>query len=374
MKASPPAPAGGDRQSGSDISKRRVSFAYGDGALMTQSFLDEGVRPRTALVAALARAEDRLSRLDERAGYSGLSEAWRGRADLRATLGALWLEGEVVHPEALILHDLGMDTETPERTVVRAAAILRARRNAERGQAALLSWRGVLWLLGRSPSPPAGPRPSLRVGPAWSDGDGLDAVEDYLVRLARGDSEEARAGVEECLAAFDLDGPEVTPLLAAAVFLDAWRLVDPLPAQRWLGSLLASLWLSSQRRFGVGLAPLEVGFRRRGSMPGAVAWGPPERRLVWWLEGAGLACDLELEEIVRLRAKAAQLERRTAGRRVRSKLPALGSLLLDKVAVSTPIIAEALRVTPQGARHLIGELGDIAQEITGRSRYQVWRL
>ncbi len=41
---------------------------------------------------------------------------------------ALWLEGELVHLEDLVLHDAGMDIRAPTHELTRAHAVLRARR------------------------------------------------------------------------------------------------------------------------------------------------------------------------------------------------------------------------------------------------------
>ena len=41
---------------------------------------------------------------------------------------ALWLDGELVHTEDLVLHDAHMDIRTPTRELTRAHAELRARR------------------------------------------------------------------------------------------------------------------------------------------------------------------------------------------------------------------------------------------------------
>jgi hypothetical protein len=330
--------------------------------------------PESFMFEALARAEDRLSRLDERAKLCGFHKGWQSRADVRATLAATWLDGFVIKPEDLILHDLGMDARVPERDVVRAAGMLRARRKATRDPGPLLSWRGVLWLLGRAASPPGSARPSLAVGDPVLAAGRYAQLDAYLTRLARGDEEDPRAGVEDCLAALDAGGPGTSPVLLAALLLEAWRVVDPLPSQRWLGALLAAVWLLSAGRFSVGLVPIEAGLRRRGRMPVRLTWASAGERLAWWLEGIALACDLELEEITRLAAKRVLLERRVAGRRVHSRARALGVLVMDQVVVSTPIIAGALNITPQAARLLVSTLGDLLQEITGRARYQVWRF
>ncbi|RWQ12479.1 MAG: hypothetical protein EOR93_33075, partial [Mesorhizobium sp.] len=68
---------------------------------------------------------------------------------------ALWLEGELVHVEDLVLHDTHMDIRTPTHELTRAHAVLRARRLivANRPNWAL-SPNGLSQLRGRGASAP----------------------------------------------------------------------------------------------------------------------------------------------------------------------------------------------------------------------------
>jgi hypothetical protein len=122
--------------------------------LIDNDFLDDGLAPEERVFRALARAEDQISRLDERAKGCGFTAGWRDRADLRATITQMGVEGELIHPEDLLLHALGMDSRMPERALLRATALLRARQKAWRGGEEMLSWRGVVWLTGRVGAPP----------------------------------------------------------------------------------------------------------------------------------------------------------------------------------------------------------------------------
>ena len=47
---------------------------------------------------------------------------------LESGLALLWLEGELVHLEDLVLHDAGMDIRAPTHELTRARAVLRTRR------------------------------------------------------------------------------------------------------------------------------------------------------------------------------------------------------------------------------------------------------
>jgi hypothetical protein len=53
----------------------------------------------------LARAEDALARLDERLRTSPIREGWIARTHFTDAAAALWIEGQLVHIEDLVLHD-----------------------------------------------------------------------------------------------------------------------------------------------------------------------------------------------------------------------------------------------------------------------------
>jgi len=322
--------------------------------------------------AALASAEDRISRLDERARACGFTEGWRGRADMRAAIAAMSAEGEVVHPEDLILHDLGSDSRIPDPAVIRARGLLQARRKAAQGGAELLSWAGVAWLAGLARhTPPPGGRPTTRLEGAPSGRGGLAGLDAFFECLAKGDADTARAGVEDCLAVLDIPG--APPLLMAAALLESWRLVDPLPRHRPLGALLAAVFLRSSGRFSTGLFPVEVAFRRR-SLPPRLDWASLAERMIFWLGQMELSADLELDELTRLGHQKALIERKAGGGRRSSRAPELAALAVAAPVVTTESIALALGITPQASLQLVRRMGGALHEITGRARYRVWRL
>lgn len=325
------------------------------------------------LFLALCRAEDQVSRLDERARLSEFADGWRARADVRAVIGGMWAAGELVHPEDLLLHASDADTRVPDPSTQRAWAALRARRKAWRGGDELLSWRGVAWLSGRiADAPPPAERPSARPPSPSVSEDLWAALEAFFARLGQGVSDGARAGVEDCLALLDF-GEEVPALLLAAALLEAWRLVDPLPTQRFAGSVLAGLFLRSRRRFGAALFPVEVAMRRR-RMSQHLEWAPLADRLVYWLELFALAADLELEELVRLGHQKARVDRIAGLARRHSKAGALAALLVEYPVVTSELVSNALGVTPQASLQLLKRFSGTVQELTGRSHYRVWRL
>src|SRR5215213_2615721 len=84
--------------------------------------------PWRTLAGPLATAEDALARLDERLGQSPIREGWVGRTHFVDAGAGLWLQGELVHLEDLVLHDAGMDLRAPTHELTRAHAVLRTRR------------------------------------------------------------------------------------------------------------------------------------------------------------------------------------------------------------------------------------------------------
>ena len=336
-------------------------------------FCEGDLSPEEAVFTALAGAEDRVSRLDERVGASGFEQGWRERADVRAVVAAMGIAGRHIHPEDLILNDLGTDTRIPEADVFRARQVLLARRKAYRGGAELLGWNGVAWLCGltRQP-PPFGPRPSARLDQKGRRFAGPYAQLDaFFETLHRGEADTARAGVEECMAVLDI-GP-LPPLLSAGALLEAWRVVDPLPQHQFAGALVAAVFLRTCKRFPVGLYPLEVAQKRRPMSP-RLAWGPLADRLVYWLGLMETAADLELEELVRLGHQKALIERKACGGRRNSKAPELAQLAVNSAVLTTESIVQALGITPQASLKLVRQMEGLLHEITGRTRYRVWRL
>src|SRR6202022_678887 len=84
--------------------------------------------PWARLAGPLAAAEDALARLDERLAKSPIRDGWVARTHFTDACASLWLEGELVHLEDLVLHDAGMDIRSPTHELTRAHAVLRARR------------------------------------------------------------------------------------------------------------------------------------------------------------------------------------------------------------------------------------------------------
>ena len=106
--------------------------------------------PWPQLAAALAAAEDALARLDERLATSPIRDGWTARTHYTDACACLYLAGELVHLEDLVLHDAHMDVRTPTHALTRAYAVLRARRRiAEAKPEWAMSAAGLDGLRGR---------------------------------------------------------------------------------------------------------------------------------------------------------------------------------------------------------------------------------
>ena len=81
-----------------------------------------------AALGALAAAEDALARLDERIRASPIAEGFVSRTHFQDACASLWLAGELVSLEDLVLHDAHMDVHAPTHALTRAQMVLRARR------------------------------------------------------------------------------------------------------------------------------------------------------------------------------------------------------------------------------------------------------
>ncbi|MER9926723.1 RHE_PE00001 family protein [Mesorhizobium sp. M0048] len=386
------------------------------------------------LFGPLARAEDHLARLDERVQRSLVRDGWTERSHFADAAAALWLEGELVHSEDLVLHDAHMDIRTPTHELTRAHAVLRARRRifAHKPDWAL-SRVGILILRGRegqsgdgssaglagsrldAATPAAGAEDAA--GESLEDTDQEDALADELAEidalLARssrllagenlapraadspeadtaGQGTNAREALPDSLGPLirDLDwdedqrladwlavvdklrGENMPAVLAAAIAWEAWQDIEPLQHQHWLGTLLAAALLRELGKVGSHLFCLNAGLRII----------PRERRrardrttrLLAVLNAFSEAAAAGLKEFDRLALAKTQMERRLRSRRKSSRLPALIDFVLARPVVSAGLIAAELKISQRAALDLVAELG--IREVTGRGRYRAWGI
>ncbi|MEZ5901631.1 MAG: RHE_PE00001 family protein [Hyphomicrobiaceae bacterium] len=355
------------------------------------------------MVGPMAAAEDALARLDERVARSEVGAGFVERADFFESVSSMWIAGELVHLEDLVLHDAQMDIRAPSHELVIAHRIVRARRRVARNdpgwavsRSGIMALAGVAieaaivaepvdrggegnefdvvgdaaispelaeidqvlartkWLVdGNEPAQPRKREPEVRVGgllirdPDWDEG---ERIGEWLALVK-----------------------EVDPLpatMAAAVLWDAWEHLEPLQRQHWLGQVLVSDFLRSRGKVRSHLLTYSVGLREI----------PRERRrardrttrLVAFLDGMSAAASAGIKDIDRLTLAKRQLQRRAVGKRISSSLPVAIDLLLSRPIVSAHMVAKAAKITPRGALNLVSELG--VREMTGRGRYRAWGI
>jgi Protein of unknown function (DUF1612)/HTH DNA binding domain len=311
--------------------------------------------PWSAFASPLERAEDAVARLDERVRHHPLAAGWAERAHFAEACAALWLEGDLVHLEDLVLRDAGMDVRMAADGTNRAMTVLRARRLvARRGGAWALSFSGLDALRGR------------RTGsdhPVTSPRERSDLVYDR-----DWDEEERLAEWRDVVKATD----KLPALVAAAIAFDAWCRIAPLQHAGWIGSLLASALLQTRGKTRHHLAALNIGMRaapyRRAHVQDLGT------RIAGFLDGLTAAADRGQKDLDRLTLAREILGVQLKGRRSTSRLPALVDLLLSKPLVSVPLAAKALKVSPQAVEGMIEALGASARELTGRGRYRAWGI
>jgi uncharacterized protein DUF1612/DNA binding protein with HTH domain len=370
--------------------------------------------PWRALAGPLAKAEDGLARLDERLRTSPIREGWIARTHFTEACATLWLEGALVHLEDLVLHDAGMDVRAPTHEVIRAHAILRARRRiaAEApdwalSKAGLGALRGAAG--GREAPETASGHVEELAGAMDSDAEDAnhDSFDADVIDDASGRSEglEAEfAAVDAAIAhsqrlingelaaprprdplVYDLDWNQderlrawravcdqtqiLPPLLAGAFLCEAWQDIEPLQHRPWLGNLLVAARLREVKTKAHLLclnAGLRLVARERRRAENRTA------RLVAWGEAVAAAAEAGMKDHDRWLLARRQLERKLIGRRSTSHLAVLIDLVLAHPIASVGMIAKELGVTPRAAQNLVAELG--LREVTGRGRYRAWGI
>jgi hypothetical protein len=353
----------------------------------------------------LAAAEDAVARLDERLAKSPIREGWIARTHFSDACATLWLEGELVHLDDLVLHDARMDVRTPTHELTRAHAVLRVRRRialAEPDWA--LSPSGLASLRGIRASSETEEGRGVE-DPHVDDSDKDGGANDISLKMGDGFDElfeavdAAIANADRTLSGatlrrsderdplvYDLDWDEdarlsewrvvlertraFPPTLAAAIATHAWSQIMPLQHTPWLGRLLAAALLRARGKTRSHLCCLFEGLK-------AI---PRERRHP--RDEAG-QLRVELEAITAM-AEAGQknhdrwltahtlLARKLNGRRSTSRLPALLDFAVSRPVMSAGMIAEELGITPRAAQSLVSELG--LREATGRRSYRAWGI
>lgn len=376
--------------------------------------------PLNTLLLPLARASEALARLDERLVHSPVGAGLIERLHFADACASLWLDGELVEMEDLVLHEAARDIRSPSHALTIARDVLQTRRRiaAQAPDWALspnglrsLRVGGQVW---PAPSPGGGivaesesaVVPDATVDGQHRNGEGrknrlddgldmpgvdLDAIDAVLARsetvLAKAKQPQRLPKPEADPLIRDPDWDEeerldewrtvlrsisdLPPVLQAILALDAWNELAVLQRAPWLGRLLAASLLrrdglTSQAHllaFNAGQKTIRVERRRHRHF---------ETRLMASLDGLMAGIELGFKEHDRLMLARQMLERRLTGRRASSNLPGLIELVLARPLVSAGMIAAELDITPRAALRLVEELN--LREMTGRGRFRAWGI
>lgn len=374
------------------------------------------------------RATAALTRLDERLRTSPVRDGYLARMAFHEAVACMWLGGELVHLEDLVLHDAHMDIRAPTHELTLAHQVLRAIRQTVANtpdwalsQKGLQSLRGLKPVTATQEASTETRNVRLDREDAASDisravldeevftpatleldrqmaemdlklkrldavlqqraeasravgkSDAIASSETHLNPLIYDDDDDAEQRLSEWQARL-MATRDLPQVLRAALALDDWNQNEILPRTPWLGSLLAASMLRAENKLAVGgqrtLPPIFMGLRqipreRRNAKDDSV-------RLVALLDAFEHSALIGLKEHDRLVLARTQLNRKLKGKRTNSKLPALIELVLSRPLVTSTMIERELKVTMQGALNLVAELG--LREVTGRGRYRAWAV
>lgn len=354
--------------------------------------------PLQSLLSPLTAATSALARLDERIGRSPLGAGWSARTHFSEACASLWVDGELIHLEDLVLYDAGMSARAPTHELTIAHDLLRIRRRILSNPPQwALSIEGLRSLRGRGgegerfnqttfaaiPEPPseeADDEDPLAVHLAAIDA--VLARSELLLAEARTAEPQPRRERDPLVYEPDWDEDErleewqavvqetegLPPSLRAALLLDAWNVLQVFQHAPWLGRQLPAAFLRQVGATNAHLPTINLGLKQIARERRADR--DRDTRLKAFLDAITLAAELGLKEHDRLLLAKQQMQQRAAGKRQSSKLPQLIDLVLSTPMVSAGMIAEALRVTPQGALKIAAELS--LRELTGRGRFRAW--
>ncbi|WP_420376818.1 RHE_PE00001 family protein [Sinorhizobium medicae] len=260
--------------------------------------------PMTSLMEPAFRAGIALARLDERIARSPVGAGFLERMHFADACASLWIDGELVHLEDLVLHDATKDVRTPTHELTIARDVLKTRRRiAAQAPGWALSADGLRSLRGQAwPTASNGAASAGRSNGGGSEdeaagaGEGeysgnddaysldaefaaIDAVlarSDAAIEQARGPS--LAGDRERDPLVYDLDWDEderleewrgvvrqvqeLPAVLQSIVALDAWNEISVLQHAPWLGRLFcASILRQAGVTTAAHLAAINLGLK-----------------------------------------------------------------------------------------------------------------
>ncbi|MBU1304637.1 MAG: DUF1612 and helix-turn-helix domain-containing protein [Alphaproteobacteria bacterium] len=329
--------------------------------------------PIQSLLRPISEAAVALARLDERIARSPVGEGFLERSHFLDAHASLWVDGELVHLEDLVLHDALRDIRAPTHELTIARDILKTRRRiASHPPGWALSGAGLVSLRGRGwPAASSGedgqgaPDANVEVsdaptGVGEAEDSDIDGLGDAFAAIEEARKPgRAKNAPDKDPFVYDLDWDEderleewqavlgraqdLPPVLQAIVALDAWNEIAVLQHAPWLGRLLAA---SVLREGGVttsghlvainlGLKAIPVDRRRHRDR---------ETRLLAISRALIIAAEAGLKEHGRLVLARQMMRRKLEGRRTSSRLPELVELVMARPLISAGMVAKTLEV------------------------------
>ncbi|MFM2041619.1 MAG: hypothetical protein RLY86_195 [Pseudomonadota bacterium] len=309
------------------------------------------------LTAALS-----LGRLDARLRDAPppVRAGWQARMLLAEAAASARLDGHLLDPDDLLAWECGFDRDGPPSPALSAGLQIldMLRLSARRSARSFWTPRRLLRLAGMVETRRRREPEDL---PAW-------------LRAQRGDRDGAVAALTRLLQPDRIEGwKALPPLIASARIIQDWTaegLADM--AGGSVGRLLAAAWPWRMGELPGLVLPCSRGFL--GHAADHAPWRPdwPDRWLGAVGRGALWGNDLMLE----LTRAHQRLTVACEGRRKSSRLPQLASLLIERPALGSGEVAEALGATKQGALNLLEELAaaGLVREISRRDSHWVWQI